>query len=131
MDGSIGVETQVSVGSTFWIELDLAKRPSSTVAHAAAASDGGAGLDLVRANAPRLVLLDLDLPDISGSEVLARLRADPRTSRVPVIIVSAGASPGRARELEDAGANGYLTKPLDVRRLLAIVDAVAPLGDAA
>lgn len=70
-----------------------------------------------------LVLLDLDLPDISGETVLEELRADPRTKDVPVIILSADASPERVARLRAAGALAYLAKPIDPFNLLALVDA--------
>ncbi len=87
------------------------------------APDGASGLALARAERPDLVLLDLHLPDISGEEVLARLRADERTREVPVIMLSADALPSQIARLRAAGACDYLTKPLDVGRLLSAVDA--------
>jgi CheY-like chemotaxis protein len=68
------------------------------------------------------VLLDLHLPDIDGSEVLRYLREDPTTSSIPVIIVSADATPGQIRRHLAAGAYAYLTKPLDVREILELLD---------
>lgn len=69
-----------------------------------------------------LVLLDLHLPDLGGEEVLQRLRDDPATASIPVVIVSADATPGQIRRLLTAGAAAYLTKPIDVRDLLRILD---------
>jgi CheY-like chemotaxis protein len=69
-----------------------------------------------------LVLLDLHLPDLQGDEVLARLRRDPTTASIPVVIVSADASPGRIERLRAAGADDFLTKPLDLAHLLQVVD---------
>ena len=66
------------------------------------------------------VLLDLNLPDINGDEVLKLLRADPATSAIPVVILSADAT--QIERLLLLGAIAYLTKPLDVRNLEAIVD---------
>ena len=57
----------------------------------------------------------------NGFEVLARLRADPRTAAVPVLAVSANAMPQDVQRALDAGFDGYLTKPLDLQRLLATV----------
>jgi CheY-like chemotaxis protein len=61
------------------------------------------------------------LPDISGDEVFRLLRDDPRTRKIPVIVLSADALPSRMRLFLDAGVP-YLTKPLDVRSLLVAVD---------
>jgi len=89
------------------------------------AAQGTIGIDLVRAHHPDLVLLDLHLPDVSGAEVLAALRADPRTESVPVVVLSADASPAQARRLLAAGAQRYLTKPVDVHDVLDLLDRAA------
>jgi CheY-like chemotaxis protein len=83
------------------------------------------GLDLAAEHDPGLLLLDLHLPDMSGQEVLRRLRAEPRTADVPVAILSADARPSLIQELLDEGVRAFLTKPLDVRELLGLVDTVA------
>lgn len=87
-----------------------------------AAMQGALGLDLAREHQPELVLLDLHLPDIPGEQVLARLRADPRTRDIPVVIISADATPGRVRRLRESGAMDYLTKPIEIERFLEVVD---------
>ena len=63
---------------------------------------------------PDLILLDVDLPNIGGLEVLRRLRAEERTAPIPVVLISGGSSPGRMQHELNAGARAYLTKPLDV-----------------
>ncbi len=85
---------------------------------------GGLGLDLAREHRPDLVLLDLHLPDMSGEELLARLRADPATRDIPVVVLSADATPGHVERLLADGARAYLTKPLDLGEFLALVDEV-------
>ena len=90
-----------------------------------AAMHGGLGVDLAREHHPDLVLLDLDLPDMAAASVLERLGADAATSRIPVAVLSADASPLEVRELLRRGVAGHLAKPLDVRALLSLVDAVA------
>jgi CheY-like chemotaxis protein len=82
---------------------------------------GTLGLDLARQHQPDLILLDLHLPDMNGHELLQRLRADPDTREIPVAIVSADATTRQIERLEAAGADEYLTKPLDVQRFLALV----------
>jgi CheY-like chemotaxis protein/two-component sensor histidine kinase len=71
---------------------------------------------------PGLILLDLDLPDIKGNEVLEKLKADPHTKSIPVIIISADAMPFQVEELMKAGAVAYLTKPFDVVQFLTTID---------
>ncbi|MEX0700187.1 MAG: response regulator, partial [Acidimicrobiia bacterium] len=75
---------------------------------------------------PDLVLLDLHLPDLSGEEALRILQSEPETAEIPVVIVTADATPTQMHKLLAAGATDYLTKPLDIGRLLALVDASAP-----
>ncbi|HEV8649129.1 MAG TPA: ATP-binding protein [Actinomycetes bacterium] len=83
------------------------------------------GLDLAGEHHPDLVLLDLHLPDMPGEEVLRRLRSGPKTASIPVVILSADARPALIAQLLDAGARAFLTKPLDVKELLRLVEAVA------
>jgi CheY-like chemotaxis protein len=83
------------------------------------------GLDLAGEHHPDLVLLDLHLPDMPGQEVLGRLHADPRTADIPVVILSADARPSLIRQLLEQGARAFLTKPLDVRELLGLLDTFA------
>jgi signal transduction histidine kinase len=89
-----------------------------------AAPTGTQGLALARSVAPALVLLDLNLPDIHGSEVLTQLLADPATRGVPVVVVSSDAVPATADRLTAAGAAAFLTKPLDLRELRSVVESL-------
>jgi PAS domain S-box-containing protein len=89
-----------------------------------AAMQGSLGLSLAREHRPDLILLDLHLPDAPGHEVLARLRADPLTQAIPVIVLSAEASPGQVQRLLAQGATAYLTKPLEVGRFLEVLAQV-------
>ena len=102
------------------VERVLRRRPAVTVLHA---PDGTRGLEWALRDRPDLVLLDLGLPDLPGSEVLRRLREDPRTATIPVVVVSADATPDRVGVLLDAGADDYLSKPFDIDSLLGVVDA--------
>ncbi len=97
----------------------LAKRPGVRLLEA---MQGSMGLDLAQQHRPDLILLDLNLPDMAGTDVLRRLRERPATCEIPVAVVSAEASRAQMRKLEGAGAHAYLTKPIDVRTLLAVVD---------
>lgn len=88
------------------------------------AMEGNLGLDLARHHHPDLVLLDLHLPGLGGEEVLERLKADRRTRDIPVVVMSADATESRIRRLLDAGAHEYVTKPLNIRRFLEVVEGV-------
>ena len=83
---------------------------------------GRLGLDLAREHQPDLIALDLHLPDISGETVLTQLRADPLTMDIPVVILSADATRRQSDRLLSLGAQAYLTKPLDVRAFLSMLD---------
>ncbi len=94
------------------------------------ALQGQLGVELARQYLPDVVLLDLHLPDIGGDEVLRRLRSDPRTAGIPVIVVSADATAASLERLRAAGADAYLTKPLDVDEFLAAVERFLPADNA-
>jgi PAS domain S-box-containing protein len=82
------------------------------------------GLAAIRARRPSLVLLDMHLPDIDGLELLRHLQADPDTADIPVIVVSADATPARISQAIAAGATHYLTKPVNVPQFLSALDEV-------
>jgi PAS domain S-box-containing protein len=89
-----------------------------------AAMYGSLGLELAREHRPDLILLDLHLPDMGGIEVLEQLRHDPELAHVPVVVVSADATPSQMRRLRAQGVLAYLTKPIDVGELLQVVGSV-------
>lgn len=97
----------------------LEYRPGVTVLHA---PEGQLAVELAEAYKPKLVLLDLNLPDIHGSEVLKRLQNESETAEIPVVILSADATPSQIERLLTAGAKNYLTKPYDIEQFLAVVD---------
>jgi CheY-like chemotaxis protein len=103
------------------IESILEDRPGTDVAWAAT---GKKGLEMARTQNPQLVLLDLDLPDIHGSKVLAGLQAQPETAQTPVIVISADATPSQIERMLTAGARNYLTKPFEIRRFLCMFDEI-------
>ena len=89
-------------------------------------ADGDEGLALALESTPDVVLLDLDLPGLHGREVLAALRGDERTGRVPILIVSANTLPRSIDEALAAGAAAYLTKPINTREFLRVLDLHLP-----
>jgi PAS domain S-box-containing protein len=86
------------------------------------AMQGQLGLDLAQTHKPDWILLDLHLPDISGEQVLKQLRQNPGTREIPVTVLSADATKAQISRLLFAGARDYLTKPLDVRQLLQLLE---------
>jgi len=170
MEGSIGVESAVGQGSTFWFELLAAGEPrlpepgAGTPAPALAAPgaparlvlyvednpanlvlmekiiarhpglrllgavDGASGLELARSALPEVILMDINLPGMSGFETLRHLRADPATAHIPVIALSANAMAGDHDRGLRAGFRSYLTKPIKVPEFVAALrDALAGL----
>jgi len=86
-------------------------------------TDGEAGIAAVRVRPPDIVLLDLNIPVVSGAVVLETLKADPMTAGVLVVIVTATGEEGRQRALAQ-GADGYITKPFSPLALLRTVERV-------
>lgn len=83
------------------------------------AADGATALAMARDERPKLILLDMMLPDISGIDVCRRLRADPLTRDIPVVIITASSDRARRLEALEAGADEFLSKPLNEVILLA------------
>ncbi|MDP3878643.1 MAG: ATP-binding protein [Methylobacter sp.] len=165
MGGSIGVESIVGTGSTFWIELNAAEAEeyppadadSDTVAQSTYATartllyiednpanlrlvqkiisthtqlalldarTGEEGLKLAIAHHPDLIMLDINLPGMNGFDVLRHLHEDPITCDIPVIAISANAMERDIKKGLAAGFTDYLTKPLDIPKLLALLDTL-------
>jgi PAS domain S-box-containing protein len=103
------------------VERVIAKRPGIGLL---TAQQGGLGLELALEHQPELVLLDLNLPDLGGEEVMQRLLADPRTADIPIVLLSADTTVSKADRLLAAGAREYVVKPLDVARFLEVIDDI-------
>jgi signal transduction histidine kinase/ActR/RegA family two-component response regulator len=167
MGGSIGADSEVDVGSVFWIELGLTTAPllmtreaelaalsapqatdgapRDLVLHVEdnpanlelveqiiaqrsdlkllSAADGNLGVEFARTHQPRVIVMDINLPGISGIEAMRILRADPTTAHIPIIALSANAMPRDIKRGLEAGFFNYLTKPLKIAEFLHGLDA--------
>ena len=103
------------------VESVLVDRPGTDLIWA---ETGQKALDAARSQNPQLVLLDLDLPDIHGRRILQELQAQPETAKIPVIVISADATPSQIERMLTAGARNYLTKPFEIRRFLCMFDEI-------
>ena len=86
------------------------------------AADGNLGIEFARAYQPAVILMDINLPGISGLEAMTILRADPSTAHIPIIALSANAVPGDIEKSLEAGFFNYLTKPIKVDVFMAALD---------
>jgi PAS domain S-box-containing protein len=100
------------------VERVLAMRPEYRLLTAVR---GALGIELAREHRPDLILLDLNLPDMLGEDILRQLKTDPATGSIPVIMLSANAISDRVEAVLAQGASGYLTKPYKVADLLRII----------
>ena|SRR5579862_9819606 len=86
------------------------------------AGHGVAAIDQVRRDQPDLILLDIRLPDIPGTEVAQQLKGDPATRNIPIIAVTAFAMPGDRDKILESGCNDYISKPINIANFLAMVE---------
>ena len=86
------------------------------------ALDGNRGIQLARASQPEVILMDINLPGISGIEALNILREDPTTAHIPVLALSANAMPRDIEKGLEAGFFSYLTKPIKVTEFMESLD---------
>ncbi len=173
MGGTIGVESKVDEGSTFWLELLAVAEPdlASASAHADAlltpetktkrhtvlyvednpanlklveqiiarhphltlitATNGDLGVALARSALPDLILMDINLPGISGFEAMNIIRAHPETAHIPVVAVSANAMPLDVKRGLKAGFFRYITKPIRVSEFMEAVNLALEFVDTA
>jgi PAS domain S-box-containing protein len=167
MDGTIGVESVVGVGSEFWIELkrdtmpdDVAKsviwedsleqnrvhedlpvrtllyvedNPANLLLveqiitahphiHMLSARDGKHGIELARSHLPDVILMDINLPEMNGTEAMHVLRNDPVTRHIPVVALSANAMFHDIKKGRDAGFFDYITKPIKIDKFIQVVN---------
>ncbi|HKA61522.1 MAG TPA: response regulator [Methylomirabilota bacterium] len=90
------------------------------------ATDGEAGVSTARAERPDLIIMDIQLPRLSGLEATRQLKAAPETADVPIIVITSFALAGDEQKARDAGAAAYLAKPYSPRELLGMIRDLAP-----
>jgi CheY-like chemotaxis protein len=173
MEGAIGVESTVGVGSVFWIELLLSSAPTFLVASPESttalqariptaarlrtllyvednpanltlvekliarrsdirlltAVNGTLGIEIARASQPEVILMDINLPGISGIEALKILREDPATAHIPVVALSANAMQRDIKKGMEAGFFYYLTKPIKVNEFMDALDGALEFAE--
>jgi two-component system, cell cycle response regulator DivK len=96
----------------------------------AIAVDGAAGLAMARTGAPDLILMDMSLPILDGWEVTRQLKRSEQTRAIPVIALTAHAMSGDREKALAAGCDEFETKPVDLPRLIAKIEALLPRGSA-
>ena len=92
--------------------------------HVLMAADGAEGIVLAQCALPDLIVMDLILPRIDGWLAIGQLKGDPRTMRIPILVLSAHAQADDRMRARSAGCDGFLTKPFDFERLLTQVAAL-------
>ena len=108
------------------VEQLIARRPDMRLL---TRSDGNLGIELARANQPDVILMDINLPGISGIEALKILREDPATAHIPVVALSANAMPRDIEKGLEAGFFRYLTKPIKVNEFMDTLDVALEFAD--
>jgi PAS domain S-box-containing protein len=174
MGGEIGVESSVGTGSVFWIELNVATEPQTTVipvpeqtlepvqeqkdpsrrnllyvednpanmqlveqliarrkdVRLLSAGNGILGIQMARTYLPEVILMDINLPGMSGLQALKILREDPTTTHIPVIAISANAMPYDIEKGLEAGFFRYLTKPINVTEFTEALNTALGIPEA-
>ena len=90
------------------------------------AKDGESGVETALRELPDLILMDIQLPKLSGLDATRRLRSDPKTAAIPIIVITSFALSGDEQRAKDAGATAYLAKPYSPRELLAKIREILP-----
>jgi two-component system, cell cycle response regulator DivK len=92
------------------------------------ATDGDAGVSTARETLPDLIIMDIQLPKLSGLEATRQLRAEALTAHIPIIVITSFALAGDDQKARDAGAAAYLAKPYSPRELLQLIRRLVPEG---
>jgi two-component system, cell cycle response regulator DivK len=93
------------------------------------APDALAALALLTQLSPALLLLDLQMPGMSGIELAQQLKQEPRTRDIPIVLLTASAMKGEEQRARDAGCDGYISKPINTREFASqVMEYLAPAG---
>ena len=106
-------------GNLKLVELFMSRRPEIRLLTAV---NGKSGLEIARVSLPEVIVTDINLPDMSGFKVLEMLRADPATTRIPVVALSANIAPLNVESGQEAGFFRYLTKPIQFKEFFETLD---------
>ncbi len=98
--------------------------------HLLSAPDGHLGIEMARAHLPDVILMDLNLPCVSGTDALKTLRSDPRTAHIPIIALTANAMPRDVERGMASGFHRYLTKPINIDEFAEAIDSTLALSRA-
>jgi two-component system cell cycle response regulator DivK len=90
------------------------------------ANDGEQGLAMARSELPDLILMDIQLPKLSGLDATRQLRADPRTAAIPIIVITSFALSGDSEKAKEAGASAYVAKPYSPRHMIELIRKFLP-----
>ena len=90
------------------------------------ATDGKQGVESAKANKPDLILMDIQMPVMDGLEATKILKADSITSDIPIVALTANAMKGDEQRITEAGCDGYMTKPIDIKEFLKLVAEYLP-----
>jgi two-component system cell cycle response regulator DivK len=89
-------------------------------------ADGDLAIAAVRKFEPDLIVMDIQLPNVSGLELIEILQADPELKAIPILAVTAFVGKGEERRIREAGASGFLAKPVSIRPFLNAIEALLP-----
>lgn len=90
------------------------------------AVNGEEGVATAQSELPDLILMDIQLPKLSGLDATRQLRAEPKTAHIPIIVITSFALSGDSEKAKDAGASAYLAKPYSPRELLQMIRKLVP-----
>jgi CheY-like chemotaxis protein len=93
------------------------------------AADGREGLQAARQHRPDLIVMDLDMPVMDGHSAIRALKSDPRTFKIPVIVLSAHSSPEDVHQALASGCRSFETKPIVLKRLLERIGEILKAGE--
>jgi CheY-like chemotaxis protein len=124
MGGDVGFRSVLGEGLEFWVDMPA----HVSDVHSSAPPPARERSSDARAHRPDAIIMDINLPGMSGTDALRELRARPETWDIPVIALAAAASPVDKRRGAEAGFTQYLTKPVNVGEFVAALDALFALS---